>query len=165
MTSLRERIEAKARRTAKLPILLGDVTAATAAVTEALRQLQNHQAAKPEGPDEAYEAEDKRLRDAVEQAVREQQELVVYVDLQALPADEWEAVFGPIEPDENGEISLDEVRAALLAASCVDEDLRDEAWWEEQLARPEWSKGDKLAINNTLLDLNHSAMLGRPGKG
>lgn len=165
MTSLRERIEAKARRTAELPILVGDASSAMAAVTEALRLLQNHQAAAPEQPDEAYTAEEQRLLDAVQQAVAAQSEMVVDVKIQALPADEWEAIFGPLEPDENGEIDLDEVRAALLAASCVDEELRDEAWWEEQLARPEWSKGDKLAINNTLLNLNHSAMLGGSGKG
>jgi hypothetical protein len=165
VTSLRERIEAKTRRTASLPILVGDATSATAAVTEALRLLQNFQAAAPDDPDEAYRAEEQRLREALQATLNAQAEMVLHVRLQALPADEWEAIFGPIEPDENGDISLDEVRATLLAASCVDEELRDEGWWEEQLARPEWSKGDKLAINQTLLDLNHSAMLGGSGKG
>lgn len=165
MTSLKERIEAKSRRTASLPIPVGDAAEGLAAVTEALRQLQQHQAAAPDEPDEAHKAEEQRLTEAVQAAVAAQAELVVHVKLRALPSDEWEAVFGPMEPDENGEIDLDEVRAALLAASCVDEDLRDEAWWEQQLARPEWSKGDKLAVNRTLLDLNLSVPQGSPGKG
>jgi hypothetical protein len=165
VTSLRERIEAKARRTASLPILVGDAAAGMAAVTEALRQLQNHDAAKPEEPDEAYQADGQRLRDAVNAAVAEQSDMVVHVKLQALPPDEWEAVFGGVEPDEDGELALDDFRAALLAASCVDEDLRDVAWWEQQLASPAWSKGDKIAADRTLLDLNLSAPMGGSGKG
>jgi hypothetical protein len=165
VTSLRERIEAKARRTAMLPILVGDAAASTAAVTEALRQLQNHQATKPEEPDEAYGAEEQRLRDAVQEAVRAQQEMVVQVELQALPADEWEAVFGGVEPDENGELALDEFRAALLAACCVDADLRDEDWWAQQLSGPQWTKGEKVAADRVLLDLNLTAPAGPPGKG
>jgi len=165
VTSLRERIEAKARRTTTLPILVGDATSSTAAVTEALRQLQNHQATKPEEPDEAYAAEEQRLTGAVQDAVKAQQEMVVHVQLQALPADEWEAVFGGVEPDENGELALDEFRAALLAACCVDEDLRDEDWWARQLTGPQWTKGEKGAADRILLDLNLTAPAGPPGKG
>jgi hypothetical protein len=163
VTSLRERIEAKARRTVSLPILVDETDTATAAVTEALRQLQSHQRTKPDEPDEAYTAEEQRLRDAVQDAVQAQSDLVVHVKLQALPADEWEAVFGGVEPDENGELALDEFRAALLAACCVDEDLRDEHWWEQRLTT--WTKGEKIAADRILLDLNLTAPAGAPGKG
>lgn len=165
MTSLRERIEAKARRTATLPILVGDAAAGMAAVTDALRQLQAHEADKPEDPGDEFRAEEQRLRDAVQEAVAAQQEMVVQVKLQALPDDEWEAVFGGVEPDENGELALDEFRAALLAACCVDEDLRDEKWWEQQLSGPQWTKGEKIAADRILLDLNLSAPAGGSGKG
>lgn len=165
MTSLRERIEAKARRTASLPILVGDAASGMAAVTEALRQLQNHQSAAPSEPGEEFVAEESRLKAVLQEALAAQQELVVNVELQALPDDEWEAVFGGVEPDENGELALDEFRAALLAACCVDEDLRDEAWWEKQLSGPQWTKGEKIAADRILLDLNLSAPAGTPGKG
>lgn len=165
MTSLRERIEAKTRRTASLPILVGDAASGMAAVTEAVRLLQNHQAEAPEEPDEAFQAEEQRLRDSVRDALTAQQELVVHVKLQSLPDDEWEAVFGTVEPDEDGLLALDEFRAALLAACCVDEDLRDAGWWEQQLAGPQWTKGEKIAADRILLDLNLSAPSGGSGKG
>lgn len=163
MTSLRERIEAKARRTVSLPILVDETDTATAAVTEALRQLQNHQRTKPDEADEAWTVEEQRLTRVVQDAVKAQQDLVVHVKLQALPADEWEAVFGGVEPDENGELALDEFRAALLAACCVDEDLRDEQWWEQRLTG--WTKGEKIAADRILLELNLSAPAGASGKG
>lgn len=163
MTSLRERIEAKARRTVSLPILVDETETATAAVTETLRQLQNHQRTAPDEPDEAFRAEEQRLRDAVQDAVKAQQDLVVHVKLRALPADEWEAVFGAVELDENGEADLDECRAAVLAACCVDEDLRDEQWWEQRLST--WTKGEKIAADFILLDLNLGAPARSPGKG
>jgi hypothetical protein len=47
----------------------------------------------------------------------------------------------------------------------VDEDLRDVSWWEQQLARPEWTKGDKIAADRILLDLNLTRPAGPPGKG
>jgi hypothetical protein len=47
----------------------------------------------------------------------------------------------------------------------VDEDLRDEKWWEQQLSRPEWTKGEKIAADRILLDLNLTAPAGAPGKG
>jgi hypothetical protein len=165
VTSLKERIEAKARRSVSLPILVGDASSAIAAVTEALRALQNYQNAAPEEPDDEFRAEEQRLRDGVDEAVAAQREMIVQVKLQALPADEWEAVFGGVEPDEDGELALDDFRAALLAACCVDEDLRDEKWWEEQLSGPQWTKGEKIAADRILLDLNLSAPAGSPGKG
>jgi hypothetical protein len=33
----------------------------------------------------------------------------------------------------------------------VDESLRDEDWWEQQLAGPQWTKGDKVAADRILL--------------
>ena len=168
MTSLRSLIEAKERRTAWLPIPIGDVAAATAGVNVARLALQAHQEmlAAREDPDEQSDLEKatgERLVADLGAALEAQRQTVAYVELQALPADEWDAIFGPIEPDEDGEIALDDVRAALLAASCTDPELQDATWWEQQLARPEWSKGDKLLINRTLLDLNHAVFVGALG--
>jgi type IV secretory pathway VirJ component len=165
VSSLRQLIESKARRTASLPILVGDAEGAAMAVAVAVQALQEHLAAAGDDPGDEQRAAEQTLRDGVKQALAAQRETVIEVRLQALPDDEWDAIFGDIEPDEDGEISLDDFRAVLLAASCVDEELRDAAWWESQLARPEWTKGDKLAINNLLLGLNLRVPEGPAGKG
>lgn len=169
MTSLRDLIERKSRRTAHLPILVGDAAGTARAVADAVSALQAHQreVAGREDPTPTDEdaAAEQRLRDVVTAALAEQQQTVVLVELQALESHEWDTVFGDIEPDEDGTIPLDDFRAALLAASCVDESLRDAEWWDAQLARPEWSKGDKINADNVLLGLNLRAPQGPPGKG
>ncbi|MCU1617198.1 MAG: hypothetical protein JWO98_4738 [Frankiales bacterium] len=165
MTSLRAAIEAKARRTHKLPILVGDALAATKRVAEATEAFQRHMAAQAEEGAESDDEAGQALREELTAAMEAHAQTVVLVEIQALPSDEWDAIFAPIEPDADGEISLDECRAVLMAASCTDPELQDVVWWEQQFARPEWSKGDKLAINNALLELNHHAPTGPLGKG
>lgn len=159
MTSLRELIEGKARRTRKLPILVGDATAAAERVQLASVALEQ---ARLAGADEA---EVQQLREELDAAVEEQTSTVVLVELQSLAPDEWDAIFGPIEPDADGEIDLDECRAVLLAASCTDPGLQDADWWQQQLARPEWTKGEKLGADDVLLGLNLRVPMGPPGKG
>jgi hypothetical protein len=163
VTSLRALIEGKARRTAMLPILVGDAAAATARVAAASEALQSYRALQEDGAEETDEGQ--RLRDELTAAMEAHAQTVVLVEVRSLPADEWDAVFGAVEPDAEGEISLDECRGVLMAASCTDPELQDAGWWEEQFARPEWSKGDKLAINNRLLELNHHVPTGPLGKG
>jgi len=171
VSDLKARIEAKARRTATLPIQVGDVAAAAADVQTVRGALELRQQQLKEqrlaGVD-VDPASDDRLVQLLEQlgaALQRQADTVVPVKLQALDPDAWDAVLDSIEPDEEGSIDLTEVRATLLAASAVDEDLRDETWWAEQLARPEWSKGDRLAINNLLLELNLHVPSEAAGKG
>lgn len=170
MTSLRELIERKARRTAQLPVLVGDASGTARAVADAVSALQAHQREvagreDPEALSDEDKATEQRLRDDVTSALAAQQQTVVLVELQALDSHEWDAVFGDIEPDADGTIPLDDYRAALLAACCVDEGLRDAAWWEQQLARPEWTKGDKINADNVLLGLNLHVPKGPLGKG
>lgn len=172
MTSLRDKIAAKARRTASFPLQVGDVAAAQAEVATARAVLDLHQQQVKARIDanggQQTDAEQQRilvLRGALKEAQAREADTVVNVEIQSLPDDEWDAILGEAPEDEAGDIDLDDVRAALLAASCTDESLRDEAWWEQQLARPEFSKGDKLLINNTLLRLNLNTPDGRQGKG
>jgi hypothetical protein len=89
---------------------------------------------------------------------------VALIELQALDDAEWDAILDGLPEGEEG-VDLSAVRAALLAASCTDPELRDEDWWAAQLAKPEYSKGDLLAINNVLLGLNLNVPDGRLGKG
>lgn len=168
--SLKARIEAKARRTATLPLQVGDVAAAAAEVATHRAVLDAHLAALRQRTDSdpATDVDHERteqLRGQLADAKARQDDTVALVELQALPPAEWDAIFGAADVDDDGDVDLDDVRAALLAASCVDAELRDEAWWETQLARPEYSKGDKLAINNLLLALNLHVPDGRQGKG
>lgn len=157
--SLRELIEAKQRRTAKLPILVGNPSVAAAEVEAARRALVLHEellARKPSGkkPTAAEKRRTETLRADLKSVVEKFQQMTIEVELQSLPDDEWEALFGDLEPGEDGEIDLTSIHAPLLAASCVDEELQDADWWKQQLSRPEWTDGDKGLISRILLELN-----------
>jgi len=173
--SLAALIEAKSRRVEALPILVGDASAAAAEVQLHRAALQTQQAtvrqlreSGVEPPADAAERET-RLRANLADAVARMGATVVEVKLQSLPPDQWDAVLDPLEPDESGEYDLDEVRSELVAASVVvddeDEALRTPAWWAAQFERPEWTKGEKLAVNNLLLRLNLHTPSGSSGKG
>lgn len=159
--SLRALIEGRQRRTASLPILVGDLGAAAREVATFRAALQAQQQ-KAGGKDTAAV---KKARRELEQAQERQAACVAEVELQALPADEWEALFGPIEPDEDGGLDLSEIHAVALAASCIDPELQDADWWAEQLKGPQWTSGDRAAITQKLLELNTFAPTGFPGKG
>lgn len=169
--SLKARIEAKARRTAMLPLQVGDVAAAAAEVEIHRATLDAHLAVLRQRTADGEQVSDvdhertEQLRHQLQRAKERQAETVAHVELQALDDVVWDTILEGAPVDEDGDIDLDDVRAALLAASCVDEELRDEAWWTEQLARPEYSKGDTLAINSALLALNLNTPDGRQGKG
>lgn len=166
MTSLRERIEAKARRTARHPILVGDYAAATAQVGNLLVALASlEQAPDEEKAKAAFKRRLAKVKKELEAARERQEACVVEVELQAMPADDWEALVGPLEPDESGELDLSNIHAVALAEMCVDEELRDAEWWSLQLKQPHWSQGDRAAISRVLIDLNWSAPSRAPGKG
>lgn len=169
--SLRARIEAKARRTATFPLQVGDVAAAAAAVQTHRAALDAHltvlrqrtETGTPAG--DADHERTEQLRRQLTAAKQAEAGTVVLIELQSIPDTEFDHILGAADVDEDGDVDLDDYRAVLLAACCVDPELRDEAWWETQLARPEYSKGDKLAINNALLALNMNVPDGRQGKG
>lgn len=161
--TLRELIAAKQRRTVTWPLLVGNPSAAAAEVTTFQRALDAHEAvvadAKNSGkrPTKAQLQRSGKLREDLQAAVTRMQACVVSIELQSLPDDEWEALFGPIEPDEDGDLDISSIHAPLLAASCTDPELQDAEWWAEQLSQPNWSKGDKATLSRTLLQLNVGA--------
>lgn len=172
MSVLRERIEAKARRTSTLPLQVGDVAAAAAEVATFRAALQTHQAGLTEraaaggGEPTADDMERTgRLRDDLAAAKRRQADTVAEVELQALPSDEWEAIASSAARDEDGDIDLEDVLGVLLAASVTDQTLADADWWTGQLNRPEYTRGDRLAIVNSLVGLNLHTPDGSQGKG
>lgn len=157
---LRDQIEAKQRRTAKLPILVGnpstsasEVATFRVALAAHLAEMDGKQRAgrKPTKTDLARE---KELRADVEAAQVRQAADIVEIDIQSLPEDEWESALAGLSEEARESYELNDILAVLLAASCVDEELRDADWWTAQLKRPEWTDGDKSAISRTLLELN-----------
>lgn len=169
--SLRALIEAKQRRTATWPLLVGNPSAAAAEVETFRKALAAHQALltqkKQDGgkPTKAENAREEQLRADLQASLERATATVVHVELQSLPDDEWEALFGELEPDDQGDIDLTEILAPLLGASCTDPELQDAGWWAEQLKRPEWTDGDKAAVSRTLVELNVFAPSGALGKG
>ncbi|HEX6468620.1 MAG TPA: hypothetical protein VF069_05940 [Streptosporangiaceae bacterium] len=147
MTSIRERLEAKRRRTAVVPVLVSDPSedqqaAVTLQQAHALRLRE-------EGYDSAVGAA------AVEAAAARVREHWADVHLQSLPPAEWEMIVST-HTGETG-IDWDAVLALLLAHSCIDPDLRDEEWWAARLADDAWSAGDTAALKRALLLLNVDA--------
>jgi hypothetical protein len=168
--SLRARIDARIRRTATLPLAVGDVAAAAAEVATVRGALDAHLAAvrdKVAGGGEETGADLERtgeLHDQLAAARARQADTVALVELLSLPSDQWEAIASTAKRDDDGDIDLEDVLGELLAASAVDEDLRDADWWTEQLHRPECSRGDRLAIVNILIALNLHTPTGAQGK-
>lgn len=157
---VRDRIEAKQRRTATWPLLVGNPSAAAAEVETFRKALAAHQAVQAERkkagkrPTKADLQREGKLRADLQAALARMAESVEMVELQSLPDDEWEALFGPIEPGEDGDYDLSSIHAVALAASCTDPELQDADWWAQQFARPEWSKGDRSTLSRLLLELN-----------
>lgn len=166
MTSLRALIEGKQRRKTNLYIQVGDPVAAASEVETFRAALRVHQEAlKGREATEEDAAREENLRGQLQAALDRQAAVNVAVELQSLPDDEWDAMFGDLEPDAQGELDLTAIQAPLLAASCIDPELQDAGWWAEQLKRPEWTDGDRGAISQKLLELNCYAPSGAPGKG
>ena len=155
---LRDLIEGKQRRTAKVPILIGNPSAAAAEVATFRVALATHLAEmdgkRPKKPTKADQDREKQLRADLEEAERRHAAIVVDVEVQSLPEDEWEAALAGLPEEARESYELNDILAVLLAASCVDEELQDADWWAAQLARPTWTDGDKSAISRTLLELN-----------
>lgn len=169
---LRELIEGKQRRTAKLPILVGNPSAAAAEVDSFAGALALHLATVAEKKDAGKRAtkadgeREKQLREDLRAAQQRQAAAVVEVELQSLPDDEWEAALAGLPEDDRERFELDAILPPLLAASCVDPELQDADWWAGQLKRPEWTDGDKGSISGILLELNVFApRFGALGKG
>jgi hypothetical protein len=172
VTSLRERIEAKTRRTTTVPVLVGNAAAAEAEVATFRAVLDTHlqvlvqRRQTDDKPGPADDEQTAKLRKQLSDAQRRLEATIVQVELQSLPPDEWDALCDSLPEDpESGGYDIADIRAEIMAACCVDEDLRDAAWWEEQFSRPEWSKGELLAVNMALINLNLSSPSGVAGKG
>lgn len=148
--TLREKLAAKQRRRLVVPVQITDpaedynTLRGTVAARAVARAREDNQPGEVEGLDSAV--------DAALAAVKAH---FADVELQSMPADDWEAAMARWSGD--GAIDWPAALASLLAESCVDDDLRDEAWWEELLSGDAWSDGDRDQLKSAILRLNVTA--------
>jgi hypothetical protein len=153
VSTARERLAAKKRRTATVSVALEDATEAVAAANEARGNLA--MARINERDETELEVLQQRV-DAAEAAVAELHERITFAAcapsvFEALRTD-FTGAKGEIDPAK-----LAENLPPLLAACAVDEDLQDEEFWREQLASGSWSSGEQVHLANTVLGLNIAA--------
>lgn len=155
--SLRERLAAKSARRITHPIATREPMAeyqAFQAATVALATAQRKDDSKPP----ITPAQLAALVKARNEARDAYDAIFVDVEFEALPADVYEQLLeAHIDPNSEDEALVEDWTALLpelVAASCVDVDLRDVDYWREQLAKPAWSAGDKIDLRVLLVRLN-----------
>lgn len=154
--SLRDRLEAKHRRTVDVPVLVSD---SAAAYEELMRLGAALGVARGREPEDAVAAMEREVEAATER-VRDH---YVMVRLQSLPRADWWSIMTTHEVDDGTD--WPKALPVLLAASAVDPDLQDEAWWAQCLAGDAWSEGDTAALRRALLQLNVDAPDAQVPKG
>jgi len=150
MSSLRDKLAAKARRRAVVPVEVGQLTdaderrvvALQAQLLLALRDGDEDQAQSLQGDIDA-------LKDSV----------VVAVHFTALDPTDFEKVTAAYPSEDGADNGLDwHAALPVLAALCADdEDLQDDEWWADQLAAGTWNQGEQLALWQALLHINTTA--------
>ena len=151
-SSLRTRLESKRRRRVVFPVQITDPSEALEELAAARRRLTLLEFTdRPEDDDEMVAA-----RAAVDEAQAAHDEHYAHVEFQSIPSADLEALMAAHrKPDNPEETDYEAIAAPLAAASAIDEDLRDEAWWAEQLARHEWTLGEKGKLASALIDINY----------
>lgn len=129
--SLRDQLEAKARRRCVVPVPVTDPGPARQRVEDAALAI----VAAGEGADRDGLTAD------LEQARAALDACAVEVALQAPAPADAEAILST-HLDDDGSPDYEAALPELLAVCVEDEDLRDVDWWRAQLARPEWTLGE-----------------------
>jgi len=172
--SLRDRLAAKERRRLVVPIQVSDPSEDnnTWMGVMAAREKAEYSLSKDsaEDDDEVRRERNAKVLEQLENQANAAQERVrshyVDVELQALSRTDWEAATAKwTRDDEDGAMDWPAALAPLLAESCVDNDLQDEKWWRDTLAKEEWTEGDTDALRAALLQLNVYAVEARYPKG
>lgn len=148
--SLRERLEAKARRRIVVPVQVSDPG------DEARRRAEQAVTARNIAGYAGLQGEKLTELDAeVEAAEAALADHSVPVELLAMPAADWEALVALIVPaDESKPVDWTTGLPLALAACCVDESLRDAEWWAERLLDPAWASGDVAALRRAVISLH-----------
>jgi hypothetical protein len=158
--SLKERLAAKKRRTVTVPVQVTDPGPARGAYEQAERQVTLLQLAHDSGADDGSKdraALKRRLttaKKARDKALADYREHFEEVEFQAAEPDDVERILSE-HLDKDGTWDDSTATAPLAALCAVDEELRDEAWWVEQLTPPtSWSQGERGRLFSALLDIN-----------
>lgn len=149
--SARERLAAKQRRRLVVPIQITDPTEDYNILRGTMAALQ---AAEARGED-TQPGEVEGLATTAADALASVKAHYCDVALQAMEATLWEQAMARWSGGDS--IDWPAALSPLLAASCVDPDLQDEAWWHEVLGQPAWSEGDRDQLKSALLRLNVTA--------
>jgi hypothetical protein len=145
--SLRDRIAAKQRRRAVVPVQVAAATDDQATRATSLRAELVRAVASSNHDDTV------RLTDELAAVEGENS---VEVGFTALHPSEFEKVLNAF-PAPDGGMDQDKALPVLAALCADDEDLQDDAWWAEQLASGAWSYGERAAIWGALLSINTNA--------
>lgn len=144
--SVRAQLEAKQRRKLDVPVLISDPSADQEALLQVVAALGMARS----------------RNESVQELERQQEESAarleahwVRVPLQQLPPAEWEAITATCQTEAGTDWS--KALPPLLAASCLDEELKDEAWWAGMLDGGTWSVGEINTLKLALLRLNVEA--------
>lgn len=156
--SLREQLAAKRTRHVIVPVQVSDPGPARSRVSELEKRLTIRQLGKrPE--EEILEAETELAEARAELAKH-----FVDVEFRAIPPADFEALQDAHTTDDGTPDPL--TFPPVLAAACaVDEDLRDEEFWVEQLSSGAWAWGERHALFEALLNLNLEAPPSHVPKG
>jgi len=150
VSALRDRLAAKARRRTVFHVEISDAEDARRRVDEAQQQVTLR--GFMDGASELETA--KAALAAAEQELAKHYEPVEFQA--ATPADYEALSAAHFQDKKDDDIDIDAVLPALAAICAVEEDMRDEAWWSDQLspATSAWSAGERSALYNRLVDLN-----------
>lgn len=155
--TLRERLEAKARRHIEVRVVVDDTAVAARLASEAEQLAAVADLAR----DDDLVA---RAAAAKEEAAAALADCFVTVGFDALDPDDYEALISGFV-DEAGELDDQGVLPALAAACAAEEDLRDVDWWAQRLTAGVWNSGERGALLYALTALNQGTPGPGPGKG
>jgi hypothetical protein len=160
VTSIRELLDSKQRRRLVVPIQVTDPTEDQEAWVGAMQALTIARSKDDDEQRPDYMAQLSKQLDEAEARIKTH---FANVELQSLPSAEWEAANAAWRDDE-GDVNWAEALAPLLAASSVDEDLRDAEYWQELMSRDTWTEGDTDSLRAAILKLNVEAFDARVPK-
>lgn len=154
--TLRDRLEAKARRREGYRVLVDDPSVAASRVSDAHTMLLAAQAT----PDRAGALD--AAQEALAAAQGDLEACYELVDFAALDPDDYDALV-TAHTDADGDLDRSAMLPELAAACAVDESVKDADWWRTLLTTGGWSAGERDGLFDHLFVLNYA--IPRPGLG
>lgn len=152
MSELRERLARKARRRVTVSVSIAD---AAETVAGAARAERDYLLATARGDAEEASAAQAKL----DELRAELAGFYADVEFEACTPSDFEALQTDFTAKDGG-IDHDKLSGnlpALIVACVVEEDLKDEVFWKEQLESGAWSYGERVNLANRLISLNAAA--------